>query len=300
MSNCHWLILHGKQASHADLRRAIMARREQGDDIAVRVTWEDGDVARLVQEGIDAGASSFIAAGGDGTVRDLADALMTSGQSNLKLAILPLGTANDFATAAAIPERMSDALALLDQAPTPCDTIEINGRFFLNMATGGFGTEVTTQTSEELKRLLGGAAYLLTGISKFTEIEAASGRFEGENFDWEGNFLAAGLGNGRQAGGGQPLCPDAWINDGLLDVAILPANMDLLAGVKELFDSDARQDPDQQGLFVRARVKHLEVTTPSPMHFNLDGEPLEGTHFKIKVHPNGLSLYLPDQCPLLR
>ena len=299
VSERHWLILHGKQATHEALRRAVMARRKDGLDIAVRVTWEAGDAERLVNEGLAAGIRRFIAAGGDGTVRDIVNALMASDTNNTCLAILPLGTANDFASAAGIPNNMDDALALLDRAATPCDAIRINNQYFLNMATGGFGTEVTTQTSEELKSLLGGAAYLLTGISKFTEIEAAKGHFVSEEFEWEGEFLAAGLGNGRQAGGGQQLCPNAVINDGLLDVAILPADMDLLAGVRELFDSEARQDPEHQGLFVRARVKQLSVETPSPMHFNLDGEPMKDTHFDIQVISDRLALYLPEDSPLL-
>lgn len=299
MSKKHWLILHGKQATHEELRRAVMARRDEGIDIDVRVTWEGGDAERLVKEGLNAGVRSFIAAGGDGSVRDIVNAMMQSDKAGLSLAILPLGTANDFASAAGIPDDMEGALALLDQTPTPCDTVRINGQYFLNMATGGFGTEVTTQTSEELKRLLGGAAYFLTGISKFAEIQGANGRFRGDDFEWEGEFLAVGLGNGRQAGGGQQLCPDALINDGLLDVAILPADMDLLAGVRELFDSDARQNPDHQGLFVRGTVKQLIVETPSPMHFNLDGEPIKDSRFEIKVMPDRLAVHLPQDCPLL-
>lgn len=277
-----------------------MARRNAGTDIAVRVTWEAGDVERYVNEGLDSGSQSFIAAGGDGTVRDVLNAMMNSGRNDLRLAILPLGTANDLATAAGIPESPEDALNLLDQPAVPCDCVQINDQYFLNMATGGFGTEVTTQTSEDLKSLLGGAAYFLTGISKFTEIQSAKGHFRGNDFEWEGEFLAAGLGNGRQAGGGQQLCPDALINDGLLDVAILPANMDLLAGVRELFDSGGRNDTEQKGLFIRARVNELIVKTPSPMHFNLDGEPLKDTRFDIKVIQNRLAIHLPDDSPLLQ
>lgn len=299
MSNSHWLILHGKEASNDALRRAVLARRDEGIAIEVRVTWEAGDAERLVKEGLDAGARSFIAAGGDGSVRDIVNAMMHHGEGDLALAIVPLGTANDFATAAGMTDSMDDALSLLDQSPVCCDVVKINDQYFLNMATGGFGTEVTTQTSEELKKLLGGAAYFLTGISKFTEIEAASGRFYGDDFEWEGEFLACGLGNGRQAGGGQQLCPDALINDGLLDIAILPAELDLLAGVRELFDSEARQDPDHQGLFIRGKARQLTVETPSPMHFNLDGEPIKDTRFDIEVIRERLKLYLPQRCPLL-
>lgn len=290
------LILHGKQAGNDEVREAVMKRREAGHDIAVRVTWEKDDAARYVREARENSCETVIAGGGDGSVRDVVDALMQAGANdNPRLAVLPLGTANDFATAAGIPEAPDEALALLDGTPRAIDVIRVNDRHFINMATGGFGTEVTSQTSEDLKSLLGGAAYLLTGLTRFAEIRSATGRFSGPDFDWEGEFLALGLGNGRQAGGGQRLCPDALINDGLLDVAILPAEMDMFAGVRKLFGSETQQD----ALFVRGQVSKLIIETPESMNLNLDGEPLESHRFELTVLPGGLELYLPEDSSLL-
>ncbi|MCK5885075.1 MAG: lipid kinase YegS, partial [Alcanivorax sp.] len=282
------LVLHGKQAANEEVRHAVMDWRDKGHELEVRVTWEAGDAERYVREALDLGFDTLIAGGGDGSVRDIVHAMMASDRDNLSLAIQPLGTANDFATAAGIPDTIPEALSLLESPAKPSDVIRVNDHYFLNMATGGFGTEVTTQTSEDLKSMLGGAAYLLTGLTRFSEIQAAEGFFSNGEFEWQGEFLALGLGNGRQAGGGQRLCPDALVNDGLLDVAILPAQMDLLAGVKELFDSEARQAPDQEGLFVRSRVSSLSIKTPSPMNLNLDGEPIQSTKFDIAVVPDRL------------
>ena len=75
----------------------------------------------------------------------------------------------------------------------------VGGQIFLNMATGGFGSNVTANTSEELKRVLGGAAYFLTGLTRFAEVRSSCGRFAGPDFDWEGEFLALGIGNGGSA-----------------------------------------------------------------------------------------------------
>ncbi|WP_101674624.1 lipid kinase YegS [Alloalcanivorax mobilis] len=290
------LILHGKQAGNEDIREAVMARREDGWDLAVRVTWEDGDAERYVREALSLGYATLIAAGGDGSVRDITQALMESGESGLALAIVPLGTANDLATAAGIPEAPADALALLDRPAAPVDVIQANDSYFLNMATGGFGTEVTSETSEDLKSVLGGAAYLLTGLTRFAEVRPAKGTFKGPDFEWQGEFLALGVGNGRQAGGGQRLCPEAKLDDGLMDVAILPAEMDLLAGVKKLFNNGGVAD--NEGLFVRARLSELTITTPEPMHLNLDGEPLKDTEFTLRLHPHAIALHLPEDCPL--
>ena len=97
------LILHGKQAAHQALREAVMSRREDGWDLAVRVTWEGGDAERYVDEALSLGYRTIIAAGGDGSVRDITQAMMASGKPDLALAIVPMGTANAFATAAGIP-----------------------------------------------------------------------------------------------------------------------------------------------------------------------------------------------------
>ena len=134
------LILHGKQATNEVVRKAVMQRREDGWDLAVRVTWEGGDAERYVREALERGYRTVIAGGGDGSVRDITQALMASGEPDLTLAVIPLGTANDLATAAGIPEAPADALALLERPAAPVDVIQVNDSYFLNMATGGFGT----------------------------------------------------------------------------------------------------------------------------------------------------------------
>ncbi|WP_281687074.1 lipid kinase YegS, partial [Pseudomonas citronellolis] len=211
------------------------------------------------------------------------------------LALLPLGTANDFARAAGIPLEPAAALGLLEEAARPIDLGEVEGRIFLNMATGGFGSTVTANTSEDLKKALGGAAYLLTGISRFSEVHSAEGHFRGPGFDWQGEFLALGIGNGRQAGGGHPLCAQALADDGLLDVSILPAPGDMLSALGSLLGSGG----GLQELFVRARLPWLELEAGEGLAINLDGEPLQASRARFEVRPAALRLHLPADSPLL-
>lgn len=145
------LILHGKQALNEDVRAAVQARREQGWELAVRVTWEGGDAQRLVNEALADGYTHLIAGGGDGTLRDVAEA-MAQAKTDASLVLMPLGTANDFARAAGVPLDPARALALLDVPPTAIDLGQAGGQIFLNMATGGFGSQVTANTSEDLKK----------------------------------------------------------------------------------------------------------------------------------------------------
>lgn len=290
------LVLHGKQAMNEEVRAAVMARREAGWELAVRVTWEGGDARRLVDEALAAGYRTLVAGGGDGTLRDVAEAIALSGE-DASLALLPLGTANDFARAAGVPLVPGEALALLDVPARAIDLGEADGRLFLNMATGGFGSKVTANTSEDLKKVLGGAAYLLTGLTRFSEVHAAFGRFRGPDFAWEGEFLALGIGNGSQAGGGHVLCPRARVDDGLLDLCIVPAPQDVVGTLGTLLSGGMR---GLEAVSVTARLPWVEVGAPEGLDVNLDGEPLECRQVRFSARRNALRLHLPDGSPLLQ
>ncbi|WP_176511668.1 lipid kinase YegS [Pseudomonas faucium] len=284
------LILHGKQAMNEEVRQAVSAMRERGWKLDVRVTWEAGDAQRLVGEALAAGYTHVVAGGGDGTLRDVAEA-MGQAATDASLALLPLGTANDFAKAAGVSLQPGEALALLDQPARPIDLGRVGDQWFLNMATGGFGSQVTASTSEDLKKVLGAAAYLFTGLSRFSELQAATVELTGPGFQWQGELLALGIGNGRQAGGGQVLCPQAWVDDGLLDVAILPAPQEVVGALRELLAG--------QGLFVRARLPWVEIKCSKGLDINLDGEPLQANSLRFEACPAALRLHLPANSPLL-
>lgn len=288
------LILHGKQAMNEEVRAAVQGMREQGWQLDVRLTWEGGDARRLVDEAVAAGYPRLIAGGGDGTLRDVTHA-MVQARSTASLALLPLGTANDFARAAGIPLEPAQALALLESEAQPIDLGEVDGEVFLNMATGGFGSQVTAQTSEDLKKVLGAAAYLFTGLSRFTELGAASVSLQGPDFHWEGDLLALGIGNGRQAGGGHVLCPEAVVDDGLLDISILPAPQEVVGTLRDLLSGGLGLD----GMFVRARLPWVEIRGSQGLDINLDGEPLQGESLRFGVLPGALRLHVPADSPLL-
>ena len=289
------LILHGKQALNADVRAAVAARREDGWQLDVRLTWEAGDAQRLVSEALQAGYPTLIAGGGDGTLRDVAEA-MAQAKTTASLALLPLGTANDFARAAGVALEPLIALALLDEPAQAIDLGEVDGQVFLNMATGGFGSNVTANTSEELKRVLGGAAYFLTGLTRFAEVHSAFGRFSGPDFAWEGEFLALGIGNGRQAGGGHLLCPQARVDDGLLDVCIVPAPADVVGTLGTLLSGGIN---GLQSVALTARLPWLEIEAPEGLDLNLDGEPMESSRLRFAAMPAALRVHLPANSPLL-
>ena len=302
MSQQRWcLILNGKSAGDDAVREAVGTLRERGQQLDVRVTWEAGDAQRYVEEAIASGAAVIVAGGGDGTLSEVAEALARTGKDAAALpalALLPLGTANDFATATGIPDAPLDALELVAATPArPLDLLRVRGdgqeHWCANLASGGFGTEVTVETPSGLKKMLGGLAYVITGISRLGSIEPVQARLRGDGFAWEGGFIALGIGNGRQAGGGQQLCPNALLDDGLLDVSVVPELSGELAGTVGTLLSEGKQAAIEE-VAVRAQLPWLELEGEQPLTLNLDGEPMQARRFRIDCVPARVRMHLPD------
>jgi lipid kinase YegS len=307
MSRTRWrLILNGKSTGNTDLREAVHALRERGVQLEVRVTWEDGDAERYVAEAIDHGVDTIIAAGGDGTLSEVAETLAhrpEPADALPSLGLVPLGTANDFASAAGIPDAPLEALTLIAQeAARPVDLLNIDADgkrwWCANVASGGFGTEVTVETDEGLKKVLGGLAYLVTGISRLGRIDPIRARLRAPGFDWEGGFIALGIGNGRQAGGGQVLCPDAVIDDGLLDVTVIPELTGEVASTIGALLKGGKQGALEQ-VAHRTRAPWVEIEADQPITLNLDGEPVKARHFRIECVAARVRMHLHPGSHLL-
>jgi lipid kinase YegS len=296
------LILNGKAAMRDDVREAVRAIRDEGIALEVRVTWEGGDAERFARQAAGEGFRVVVAGGGDGTINQVVTGLMEGTDANhasASLAVMPLGTANDLARACLIPLDPRSALRLaVFGSSANVDVGRVNGRYLLNVATGGFGSQVTVATPPELKKLLGGAAYLLTGMTHFTGIRPEHGRLTGAGFAWEGPFLVLAVGNGRQAGGGHVLCPEALINDGCFDVRVLPRlPSDELSGALRRLLREGREAIHRS--LVSARLPHLEIETTETLQINLDGEPIMGTRFVFELLPGRVAMKLPPECPVL-
>lgn len=306
------LILNGKKAGLAEIRQSVYQLRSQGHDLLVRCTWENGDIARFVDEAIKLNVTRIIAGGGDGTVNELTDTLaklskridkaISEGDLAPEIAILPLGTANDFATACGIPTQIDAALELaVNGMAQSIDLGMANDRYFINVASAGFGAQITVETPVELKNLLGGQAYFISGLlqaMKFTPYEGkvtAKGA-DGNMLSLQGAGLMGAICNGRMAGGGQQLAPNAYLNDGLLDVLLLEHFPP--TALKQVVDE--LLDPAQDGEYVqRFQATEVEIQSTQPLPVNLDGEPTSDIKHKFSILPAAIKLVLPDDTPIL-
>jgi lipid kinase YegS len=294
------LILHGKVARDQEVREAVLGLRKEGHLVEVSVTREGGDAARLTGEAVaDAQGGHvdcIVAGGGDGTVNEVfAAAYAAKLPETCSLAILPLGTANDLAHALAVPvDDVAAALRLaVDAHPRWMDAGFVDGRLFVNVVSGGFGSRVTAETDPKLKERLGGLAYALTGLTHFHELSGHHGRFRADGFAWEGDFVAFAIGNGRQAGGGIPLCPDARIDDGLLDLTIVPA-MDGPAYLDTFTQLLRDGAAGIQASLVTNRSAWIAYDSGDEINVNLDGEPLLFKRFQVEVGKRALPVRFGD------
>ena len=215
------------------------------------------------------------------------------------MAVLPLGTANDFANAIGVADMdLPDALRIAAEvSPTGIDVVQANERYFLNVATGGVGSSVTTETPKAAKKLFGKVAYLITGLREIGSLKAQSIALEAGDWSWNGRFLVLAIGNARFAGGGFDLCPAACLDDGLLELCVVPDadSENRSAPLREIIDSGIQGVTSS---VVQRRVAEVTVSCDSILQLNLDGEPLEASKFVIRTRPEALRFHLPDRCPL--
>jgi lipid kinase YegS len=286
------LILHKKSCTRPEVKAAVKRVRQSGIDVDVYIPWNRKDLRRFVRQTIKDGAQRIVAGGGDGTLNAVVNAMIRGDmRPKASLGILPLGTANDFAKGAGIDaEDLISALELAcTGSATKIDVGRMNDWYFINVASAGFGAEVTATTPQDMKKLLGSIAYSIVGFVKAFQLEPYEGRLIlPDGTVKEGSMLIMAIGNSRFAGGGYEVTPQASMTDGLLDIAVvsglLPEDLNRIIG--EL--RDPMNSRNKHLLY--CQVSAFTIETGKPLHLNLDGEPISGTHFEFRCCPEALSV----------
>jgi diacylglycerol kinase (ATP) len=284
------------QSELAEVKGWVAELRELGHEVWPRLTFEAGDGAREAAALAAAGADLVVAAGGDGTVNEVVNGLMAaareSGWSG-RLGVVPLGTGNDFAWGLGLPE---DARAALDVAVSgvarEVDVASVNGRSFVNVSTGGFGATASEEAAEDAKRLLGPWAYLVTGARMFVDLTESFARFTMPGgVAYEGEILLYAVGNGKRTGGGNLVTPRAELDDGELDVLIVPGmpRLEFLALLPDLRSGDHLDHASIRYY----RTPRVLVESETTLSVNADGEPVRGDRFEYEVAARTLAVMTP-------
>src|SRR5215204_3654747 len=257
------------------------------------------DAAQHWEEGL------LIVAGGDGTVNDVVNGLGRAGfPKGVTLGILPTGTGNDLAATLCIPGETAlaeDVIRQNREQKLDVGRVRSEGvgeRFFINVATGGLGAEISDANDEELKKRWGKLSYLRASLeaARNFDVRELTLYLDGEERQVEAVNIA--VGNCRYTGGGWPATPKANPEDGLLDVVVIETLgvTDLLdltpavLGESDYLDSDGV-------LFVRAKEIRVD-TQPPGLEFTVDGEVIGNEPAQFSVLPRALKVIVgPEYIP---
>ena len=246
----------------------------------------------------------LIVVGGDGTINDVVNGLGNVGfPEGVTLALLPAGTGNDLAATLAVPENPGEAedvirqnrVRSLDVARVTSEGI--SERFFINVATGGLGAEISEANDEELKSKWGKLSYLRASllVARDFDVRESTLYLDGEEHKVRAVNMA--VGNCRYAGGGWPAAPRANPEDGLLDVVIIED-----IGVQEFLTlaptAFAKFDYlDREGVFF-TRAREVRVSTQPGLEFTVDGEVIGDEPAEFVVVPQALKVIVgPEYVP---
>ncbi|MDB8794152.1 YegS/Rv2252/BmrU family lipid kinase [Romboutsia sp. 1001216sp1] len=164
----------------------------------------------------------LLIAGGDGTV-DIVLNAMKEFNVDIPIAILPTGTANDFAKALNISLDINKAVKdILNSEPKSIDIGKINNKYFINVASAGMFTDVSQKINPELKNYMGKVSYYITGIEEALHLRKFNINVNSKEVMYKGDMYLMLVFNGKTAGN-LNLAYKAEVDDGYLDVIIFKA-----------------------------------------------------------------------------
>ncbi len=186
----------------------------------IHETSEPGHATRIARELAGRGGQNVIVSvGGDGTASEVAAGLAGTGAV---MGIIPAGTGNDFVKTVRIPKDPETAMKfMLDRPPRPVDTGSVNGDFFLNVCGTGFDVTVLECAEEKKKKHRGLMPYLLGLLQAIRVFEPVELTIEHDGETEEGSWLVCSIANGKIIGGGIPICPEADVHDGKLNLVMI-------------------------------------------------------------------------------
>jgi diacylglycerol kinase (ATP) len=271
--------------------------REAGVDWDLSLTKEAGDATRLAQEAIQAGVDVVAAYGGDGTVAEVARALVGS---NVPLAIFPGGTANVMSVELGIPGVLTEACALVCQENLTTRAVDagmVDEYFFLLRVGIGFEAKMVEGADRTMKDRLGNLAYILSALKALGQSEVMQYKLtlDGQTVEEEGiacmvaNSGNLGLPNVR-------LAPTIDVSDGLLDV-ILVNNKNLATVTRligRILGGTELESPDDPLHAIRHwQAREIRVESTPEDSVQCDGELIGTTPKDIRVLPAAIQVVVP-------
>lgn len=283
----------------ARLEEAASRLREAGWETSLEVTEAKGHATELARQAAGNEWDAAVACGGDGTVNEVINGIVGTATA---LAVVPGGTANVWAKEVRLPRdplratevilsaetrRVDLGLALGDPEGGP----DATKRYFLLMAGIGLDGHVLNAVPEEMKRRLGAATYVVSGLREALRYRSqpVSVRLDGEEMRLDLSWML--VGNTRSYGGVVNITRDALADDGLLDVCAIEGHGPrrvIACGLRIL----ARRLNRAPGVVWR-RVRSVELPPAPSFPVQVDGDYLGRTPMRFRVEPRALTVLVP-------
>lgn len=232
-------------------------------------------------------------AGGDGSINRLIN-FMRRHSIFTPIAVLPAGTANDFAQTLGMPLNLITATrAILSGRHTKIDLGRVGDRYFVNVLSGGLMCDISQRTPTILKNTFGKVAYYFSSISELPNFHKINIKVESQELVFNGQCLLVMIFNGRTAGNVK-VAQGASITDGVLDVLIIKGE-NVVNTIGTLFHFLLQRKgsyPDDVVYFQTNRL-NIELQGES-VATDIDGEPGGGFPLDVECLPSELSVIMPE------
>lgn len=226
-------------------------------------------------------ADLIVCSGGDGTLDEVVTALMEE-HEKVPLGYIPAGSTNDFANSLEISKNMVTAAKdIVEGQMVALDVGAFNQDTFVYIAAFGLFTDVSYQTNQELKNLLGHLAYLMKGATSIFDVKSYHMKVQANGREYEGEYIYGMITNSYSVGGFKHLTgPGVELSDGLFEVALFkrPKNpLELNEIIMALLSSF-----DNTDMIDSFKTDSLVLETEEPVAWTLDGE-FGGEHKKVEI-----------------
>lgn len=263
---------------------------EKGIDYEAVYTPGPFTATALAAQALQKGEACIVAVGGDGTMNEVAAALIGT---NATMGILPFGTGNDLARGLKMPTEPMAALAVLLGGRTrQMDAGRINARSFINVAGIGFDVDVLLATEKYKKRFHGMVPYMLGIFDALLHMRTLHMTIEANGETLHEDALLVSIGNNQYFGGGMRAVPTADPFDGLFDVYVVRKVS--LFRFLTLLPSFVKGKHADNPCVHRFRATDIRVSCPEDCMLDIDGEVTERTPARFTLLPASLKLLCGD------
>lgn len=250
-------------------------------EVQVYITQRSLDAKEMV---LSAGSEKdlIVCSGGDGTLNETISGMMEL-ECRPRLGYIPAGSTNDFASSLGLPKQVKKAAQMaVSEFPYPIDIgMFCKEKYFVYVAGFGLFTEVSYQTPQDRKNVLGHQAYMLEGVKSLSSIKTYRLQVVCEEVQLEGEFIFGMVTNTISVGGFKGLVnQDVALNDGLFEVMLIRAPKkpsELSNIVSSLFLKE-----EQNELVYKFKTRKLYLTSEEPIDWVLDGE-FGGAHQEVII-----------------